>query len=68
MREDVKQEDKNKKTKRYAISVSARTYDRMRSTVHSSLARFVNEIMTSALDDPAILARLAAKCDRKDRP
>jgi hypothetical protein len=66
MQQDVKQEVKKKKTQRYAISVSARTYDRLRSTVRGSLAGFVDEIVTSALADPAILARLLARCHRKD--
>jgi hypothetical protein len=56
-----------KKTPRYSISVSARTYDLLRAEVDGSLAGFVDDIMTSALDDPAILARVMAKChSRKD--
>lgn len=48
---------------RYSISVSSKTYDRLLATVTSgSLARFVDEIVTSALDDPAILVRVVGKC------
>lgn len=68
MQQDVKQEGKQakKKTQRYAISVSARTYDRMRGMVRGSLAGFVDEIVMSALDDPAILARVLSRCHRKE--
>jgi hypothetical protein len=56
-----------RKTQRYSISVSARTYDRLRTKVNGSLAGFVDGVMETALDDPAILARLVAKCrSRKD--
>ena len=51
-----------KKTQRYSISVSSRTYDRLRTVVAGSLASFVDDIVTTALDDPAILARVVAKC------
>ena len=47
---------------RYSISVSSRTYDRLRTAVGGSLAKFVDNIVTTALDDPAILARVVAKC------
>lgn len=62
MEQEVKQEVRKKKTSRYAISVSGRTYDRMRAVAPGSLAEFVDDIVTSALDDPAILARVMAKC------
>ena len=56
-----------KKTQRYSISVSARTYDRLRTVVTGSLAAFVDDIVTTTLDDPAILARVVARCHpRKD--
>ena len=51
-----------KKTQRYSISVSSRTYDRLRMAVTGSLAAFVDDIVVTALDDPAILARVVAKC------
>jgi len=51
-----------KKMQRYSISVSSRTYDRLRMAVSGSLAPFVDDIVTTALDDPAILARAVAKC------
>jgi len=47
---------------RYSISVSSRTYDRLRTAVTGSLAAFVDDIVTTALNDPAILARVVAKC------
>ena len=57
----------DKKMQRYSISVSSKTYDRLRAAVNSSLARFVNDIMMTTFDDPAILARVVAKCHpRKD--
>ena len=51
-----------KKKQRYSISVSSRTYDRLRTAVTGSLAGFVDNIVATALDDPAILARLVARC------
>lgn len=50
------------KKQRYSISVSSTTYDRLRGAVTGSLAGFVNNIVAAALDDPAILARVVAKC------
>lgn len=53
----------NKKPNRYSISVSGKTYDRLRAVVtQGSLASFINDIMGSALDDPAISARVLAMC------
>ncbi len=52
----------DKKTQRYSISASSRTYDRLRAAVTGSLAGFVDDMVATALDDPAIIARLAAKC------
>lgn len=52
-----------KKKPRYAVSVSGKTYARARAAVPpGSLASFVDDIITSALDDPSITARLIAKC------
>ena len=51
-----------KKTQRYSISVSARTYDRLRTAVTGSLAAFVDDIVVDTLDDPAILTRVVARC------
>lgn len=51
-----------KKMQRYSISVSSRTYDRLRTAVDGSLAGFVDDLVATALDDPKILARLASKC------
>lgn len=51
------------KTTRYSISVTGKTYDRLRSVVPSGeMARVVDEIVESALDDPEILARIVARC------
>lgn len=57
--------EKKKKTRRYSISVSAGTYDRLRTAVDESLAGFVDDLVLTALDDPTILARLVARCDRR---
>lgn len=55
------------KVQRYSISVSSRTYDRLRAKVPGSLAGFVDDALVAALDDPVTLARLVAKCrPRKD--
>ena len=55
-----------KKKQRYSISVSGGTYDRMRTIVTGSLAKFVDNIVTTALDDPAILERVVAKCHSRE--
>ena len=52
----------SKKKQRYSISVSGATYDRMRSIVTGSLAKFVDNIVTTTLDDPAALERTLARC------
>lgn len=53
----------HKKKQRYSISVSSRTYDRLRLAVNDrSLAGFVEDILDAALDDPTILARLLDRC------
>jgi hypothetical protein len=57
----------SKKTKgtRYSISVTGRTYDRLRAVVpHGDMARFVDEIVEATLDDPVTLVRLVARCWR----
>ena len=58
-----------KKTQRYSISVSSRTYDRLRTAVTGSpLATFVDGIVVTAFDDPAILSRVVARCrSRKEK-
>ena len=56
-----------KKIQRYSISVSSKTYDRIRKKVPGSLAGFVDDALASALEDPVTMARLVAKCrPRKD--
>lgn len=52
-----------RKTPRYSISVSGGTYDRLRDTKPpDGVSGLVDDILTEALDDPAILARLVHKC------
>lgn len=51
------------KGNRYSISVSGKTYDRLRAAVpHGGVASFVDELVMNVLDDPAALARLVAQC------
>ena len=57
-----------KKKRRYSISVSSKTYDRLRSTVSSNLARFVDTIVLSAIDDPTTSKRLVAQCRASQTP
>lgn len=54
-----------KKMNRYSISVSGTTYDRLRGAVDGSMASFVDGIVLGALNDPAILSRLLARCHQK---
>ncbi len=56
-----------RKLNRCSISVSGETYDRLRASVTSgSVASFVDEIVVTALDDPAIMARLVDRCRREE--
>jgi hypothetical protein len=51
------------KGNRYSISVSGKTYDRLRAAVpRGGVASFVDEIVMNVLDDPAALGRLVAQC------
>lgn len=51
------------KRKRYSISVTGQTYDRLRSVVMAtSLQKFVDGIVVAALDDPKIASRILEKC------
>ena len=52
----------DKKMQRYSISVSARTYDRLRMAVAGRLSAFVDDMVVTALDDPTILARVMGRC------
>ena len=61
-REEVVANMTEKKMQRYSISVSAGTYDHLRTVVTGSLAAFVDKIVVTALDDPSILARVVARC------
>ncbi len=52
-----------RKNKRPSISVSRKTYDQLRASVHeTSLSKFVEGIVLSALEDPTIRDRVIAKC------
>lgn len=53
-----------KKTQRYSISVSAKTYERVRSSVEGSVAGFVDDLVSDTLDDPVILSLLVDRCRR----
>ncbi len=54
---------KNKNKSRPSISVTGTTYVHLRAAHPSgSLAAFVDKAVAIALDDPAIAARLVAKC------
>ena len=57
-----------KKMNRYSISVAGTTYDRLRNAVDGSMASFVDGIVLGALNDPAILGRLLARCRQKPPP
>ena len=66
---EMNTDKKPRELHRYSISVSGKTYDRLRSAVTScSLASFVDGVVTSALDDPTIVARLLARCQVKVQP
>ena len=53
----------NPRYQRYAISVSGNSYARLRMAVTAtSMHKFVDGIIVSALDDPAICARVLARC------
>lgn len=53
--------------KRPSISVTGRTYERLRSAVVStSVPKFVDGLLTSALADPVIMERLLKKCRSKE--
>jgi hypothetical protein len=48
---------------RYSISVTGRTYARLREFVASgSLPKFIDGLVVPVLDDPAVAARVLAKC------
>lgn len=54
--------EKKPAPKRYSVSVSARTYDRLHTAVDGSLAAFVDKIVLAALNDSTIRSRVVAKC------
>lgn len=53
--------------KRYSISVTGKTYDRLREAVPAStnICKLVDELMASALDDPALLESLVDRCQAR---
>lgn len=57
-----------RKNKRHQpISVSGATYAALRQAVMpGSLAKLVDSLVTTALDDPKILARVVASCRAQD--
>ena len=58
---------KKPKPNRYSISVSGKTYDRLCAKVpRGGVACFVDDLVASALDDPAIMSRLVDQCLRDD--
>lgn len=61
----TRQKTPRPKMPRYSISVSGKTYDRLRGAVAGSLANFVDEIVMAALVDPTIAARLLAACQQE---
>lgn len=52
-----------KRSPRFSISVSGSTYDRLRGAVpQGGIASFIDGIVSTALADPVIAARLLEKC------
>jgi hypothetical protein len=52
-----------KKTNRPSISVTGRTYDRLRAAYpYESLAAVVDKMIATSLNNPKISARVAARC------
>ncbi len=58
------------RAKRYSISVTGKTYERLREVVPAStnVCKLVDGLMASALADPAILASLLDRCFRWQEP
>lgn len=52
----------DRKKRRYSISVSSHIYDRLRAATPNSVARLVDILVLSALDDPKITTRLIDRC------
>ena len=71
MKESLMSDEKKTKTRsrstRPSISVTGKTYDRLRAAYPSgSLAAFVDDMIVATLKDPAACARLVALCQRSD--
>ncbi len=57
---------KKSRRSRPAISVSGKTYERLRAAYpFGSLAAYVDSLIVSALDDPKTLANMVARCRPK---
>lgn len=66
MSDDDKTMNKPRLTKRPSISVSRKTYERLRDAYPTgSLAALVDNLIASALNDPAACARLLALCQQQ---
>jgi hypothetical protein len=63
VKETKKMTDNAKKIRpRPSISVTGATYDRLRASYSGSLGALIDDLVTIALDDPAIAARVVAAC------
>jgi hypothetical protein len=65
MESSERQERSSKsRPKRYSISVTGETYARLRATVaeSTSIQKFVDDLITSALDDALVAARVVGQC------
>jgi hypothetical protein len=58
----VNKEEK-RKPRRYSISVTGRFYERLRTQVTSeSVASFVDDVIATTLEDPALSAQVVDAC------
>lgn len=62
-------QDPQLRPKRYSISVTGATYDRIRDLpeASASMQRFVDDLITTAIDDPLVRVRVLAKCHPEPR-
>jgi hypothetical protein len=51
-----------KKRARRSVSISGKTYGRLRHTVQGSIPAFVDGIVLTMLEDETILSRVTARC------
>ncbi len=67
MSDDPPKKKKPRNVNRPSISVSGKTYDRLRAAYPTgSLAALVDKWILSALDDPTTVARMAALSQQAD--